>query len=190
MTAPRPAVPAPHTRWATWRRRPALGAPSQRWARPLAPSPEPPPASAWATSERATRRHAPRLGRRIPSPARRQARPRRVGRALAPRRLEHDAVTAFEGLATDRAQAILAALDATRQAGTAPRLGVRIPRRASHLRHGQATRPRADACLEPWATLSDPSVARDLGTAPAQRRLPAPGNALCAVTTRETAVRA
>jgi hypothetical protein len=130
----------------------------------------------------------PRLGLRIPSPARRNDRQMRGVLAMAPMRLEHDAVTACAGLATDRAQAIIAALDATLHAGTAQRVGVRIKRRASHLRHGQDHRPIEDACLEPFANRSDPIVDRDLGTAPAQRRLPAHGNALLAWTTMETAV--
>ena len=107
---------------------------------------------------------------------------------MAPRRLAHDDVTAFEGLATDRAQEIIAALDATRHAGTEQRLGVLIKRRSSHLRHGQDTMSREDAFLEHVANRSDPIVAIDLGTSPAQRRLTAQGNEMVALTTRETAV--
>jgi len=130
----------------------------------------------------------PLLGLLIPSPARRNDMQMRVVLAIAPMRLDHDDVTAFEGLATDRAKEILSALDATLHAGTEQRLGVLIKRRSSHLRHGQDNMPIDDACMEHFANLSDPIVDRDLGTSQAQRRLTAHGNEMFALTTMETAV--
>ena len=54
----------------------------------------------------------------------------RVVLAIAPMRLDHDDVTAFEGVATDRAKEIISALDATLHEGTEQRLGVLIKRRS------------------------------------------------------------
>jgi hypothetical protein len=50
--------------------------------------------------------------------------------AIAPMRLDHDDVTACEGLATDRAKEIISALDATLHEGTEQRFGVLIKRRS------------------------------------------------------------
>ena len=72
----------------------------------------------------------PLLGLLIPSPARRNDMQMRVVLAIAPMRLDHDDVTAFEGLATDRAKEIISALDATLHEGTEQRLGVLIKRRS------------------------------------------------------------
>src|SRR5947199_3472434 len=105
----------------------------------------------------------PLLGLLIPSSARRNDMQMRVVLAIASMCLDHDNVTALEGLATHRAKEIVQAFHPTLHEGTEQHVGVLIKRRSQYIRHGQDNMPIDDTFMEHLPNLSHPIIHIDLG---------------------------
>ena len=130
----------------------------------------------------------PLVGLRIPSTPGRHAMPMRMVLAMTPMRLDHDTRATPEGLAAPWTKESVPAVHSARPARTEPRFGMRIKGWSQDIRHGEDTMPIDDPVMEPLPNLSPPLVDLDPGTSQTQRRLPAPGNTMFALTTMETAV--